>query len=150
MVEIKHLNPLNAETVVSLGREMHRNSTFRTLAYSQSEFRGFLDAIIELPHLQGFVAREGEQTVGFVLCGVQKTFFGPDMVAVEFALYVDPEYRSKGVAKQLVRSYVDWALAKGARRVNAGNSAGTPDEAYVSLMQREGFTRVGSLLYIAI
>lgn len=151
MVKIVELNPLNAPVVVSLGRDMHRMSSFRDMTYSAGELRGFLDVMIEAPHLQGFLAQDDRGvTLGFMLCGLTKSFFGPDLSAVEFALYVDPQHRSTGVAKQLVQSYVDWAIAKGARRVNAGNSAGTPDEAYTALMQSAGFEKTGSLLYQTI
>ena len=147
MIQIEPMTDSNAVDVLRLGSVMHRTSTFADMRYSGEELAEFLQAMLDLPHLQGFLAVQGLRTVGFILCGVNKSFFGPDLVASEFALYVDPESRGAGVAKQLVQSYVDWAIAKGARRVNAGNSAGTPDEAYVSLMEGVGFTKTGSQLY---
>lgn len=134
--------------VIGIGRNMHAASTFRTLEYSENHLAGFLRAVIDLDHLAGYVWEVEGEVEGVALMGVVPCFFGPDLVATDFVLYLEPAFRGGHTAKQLVQACVDWALAAGARRVNMGNSAGTPDPAYVSLLEGEGFRRAGSLLYL--
>lgn len=137
----------DAIDVMELGRGMHRHSSFAPLRYDGHQVLDFLDRLILSPGHAVFVARDREQLVGFVLASTHQSFFGPDKVASEHAFFVHPDYRGGGAAKQLVNAYEDWAVRNGAKRINMGNSAGTADEPYVRLLESEGFTRPGSLLY---
>lgn len=147
MIEVVPLTHRNAGHVVTLGADMHAASSFKNMAFCPNELADFLDFVIEEDALTGFLAYEASGTaVGLILCSVTKSFFGPDLLAGDIALYVDPSCRARGAAKQLTQAYVDWAVSKGARRVSVGNSAGAPDQAYTGLMEGLGFTKTGSLL----
>lgn len=58
-----------------------------------------------------------------------------------FQVWVAPEYRGRGIAKDLLREAILWAKTRGARLVQLGVTCG--DSAAMRLYLREGFQSVG-------
>lgn len=133
--------------LVGMGVHMHQESSFRDMAYCPKETAQFVEACINVDSLDVIIAVSEGEILGFILCSVVKSFFGPDLTAQEFAFYVDPAARATGVARALLREYIAWARRKGAVRVTVGNSAGAPDEAFVALAESEGFQKTGSITF---
>lgn len=132
-------------TLVQMGAQMHQESSFRGMEYSPLETEHFLEAMLELPAYNPIIAVTEDGIVGFLLASVVKSYFGPNLTAQEFALYVAPEHRKTGAAKALLREYEAWAKSQGALRITVGNSAGTEDSAFVKLMESEGYSPMGSI-----
>lgn len=126
---------------------MHPASTYAPLEFDGRMFGEFLVNLISGEDHQVFVAEHEGAIVGALLCSVHRSFFGPDLAAVEYACFVLPEYRKSSIGLHLLYAYCDWAEEKGAKRITAGNSAGAPDEGYVALASRAGLTKAGSIVY---
>ncbi len=62
--------------------------------------------------------------VGFFLGKVAPPWFADDLTAIEDAFYVLPEHRGSRAAYMLVREFVAWGKARGARHCRAGVSSG--------------------------
>lgn len=146
-VAIEVMEEADIPLVAAMGADMHAASSFAHTQYSEADTSGFLEAVLALDEMDTFIALSEGALVGFIICSVVKSFYGPDLQAHELAMYVAPEYRQKGVAPLLVQAYVSWAREKGAVRVSAGNSAGTEDRAYTRLFGKEGFCVAGSLMW---
>lgn len=63
-----------------------------------------------------FLAFSGEQPVGFAQCQLRHDYVeGTDSSPVGYleGIYVLPEYRNQGIARNLVRACEDWAVSVG-------------------------------------
>lgn len=134
--------------IIKMGREMHSTCNFSHLQFDPRHFGEFVVNLIAGENHEVFLAESDGNVTGALLCSTCPSMISPDLVAYEHAFFVRPAHRSLGAALKLLRAYREWAVAQGARRINAGNSAGMPDEGYVKLLSREGFTRAGSLMYL--
>ena len=139
-----------AREAAELGAQMHRMSTFHNMHYSVERVADLVSYLAE--DADGFFtvavdSANDQRVVGYLIGANTPSFFGDDWVAGDLAVYVHPEYRKEGVGDELVRRFVQWATARGAKRINVGNSTGMDDTVYVRLMLRHGFSRAGSLMY---
>ncbi len=134
--------------LIALGAEMHPASNFAHLEFNARHFGLFLVDLIAGPAHVVFVAEVDGEMVGAVLASAVPASISPELVACEHALFVTPEHRASGAAQGLIEAYLEWAEHMGVKRVTAGNSAGMDDSRYVRLMQRHGFERAGSLMYM--
>lgn len=136
--------------LIAMANEMHSDSTFKPLPFDAQHFgRWLVDMIVGPQHLVLIVEIDGE-VAGGVLASVFPAMFSPELVASEHAIFVRPEYRRSRAGQALIEAYLSWARDMGAKRVNAGNSAGMDDSRYVRLMQRFGFEKAGSLMYMTL
>ena len=63
-----------------------------------------------------FLAYEGQQPVGFAQCQLRRDYVeGTDSSPVGYleGIYIEEDYRGKGLAGQLLRACEDWARAMG-------------------------------------
>lgn len=133
--------------LIHLAGELHPHSTFAHLDFDAWHFGNFVNQLIAGPEHVVLVVEYDGVIVGGLLASVVPASISPDLVASEHAFYVSPDMRSSGAGQALLEAYLAWARKRGAKRVNAGNSAGMNDERYVRLMGQAGFERVGSLMY---
>ena len=71
------------------------------------------------------------------------SWFGRDWTASDLALYLTPEHRGGTTAARLVKAFVTWAQAAGAKQIRPGVSTGQPGA--LNLYAGLGFTPVGQL-----
>lgn len=134
--------------LIAMASEMHSHSTFKPLTFDAKHFGHWLVEMIVGPNHAVLIAEVDGEVAGAVLASVFPAMFSPELVASEHAIFVRPEYRDTGAGQALISAYLGWARDMGAKRVNAGNSAGMDDSRYVRLMQRFGFEKAGSLMYL--
>ena|SRR5690554_792947 len=146
-VVIRPAEHTDLEQILAMGQAMHKASNFADMEYSAQQFGEFVVELIAAPGNEVFVAEVEGELGGMVLVSLFPSFFGPDLMAAEHLLYVRPGARKHGVGLHLLYAYTDWAERNGAKRIQAGNSAGMPDESYVKLLSRVGLHRAGSLMY---
>lgn len=83
---------------------------------SYSELTGLFKENIDSERSAVFIAKEDGKTVGFAQCSlkfdyVEGTSYSP--VGYLEGVYVKPEYRHRGLAKELLKSCENWAKEKG-------------------------------------
>lgn len=141
------MEPDDLAQIIAMGAEMHRTSNFQDMRFDRRQFAEFVVELIAGKEHVVYVAERGGRLIGALLASVVKSYIGPDLVAHEHALFVRPEGRGSAAALRLLHAYRDWAVEQGARRINAGNSAGMDDEKYVKLLSHAGFQQAGSITY---
>ena len=65
-----------------------------------------------------FLAYFGQKPAGFVQCGLRRDYVeGTDSSPVGYleGIYVEPEYRTQGIARALLRACEGWARERGCR-----------------------------------
>lgn len=68
------------------------------------------------PDAAFFLAYEGDASIGFAQCGLRHDYVegtGSSPVGYLEGIYVLPEYRHAGIAKQLLKACETWAKTKG-------------------------------------
>lgn len=146
-VTIRPAQEYDLDDIVRLGEKMHKYSTFSSMTFDPETLWGFLRKLLVTPGHEVFVADVGDEVCGMLACSVTQHVFGPDLMGIEYFWYVTPEQRNTGVGRDLLLAFADWAKAQGAVRIQAGNSAGMPDDVYVNLLSSVGLEKVGSLMY---
>lgn len=146
-VTIRPAQETDLDAIVRLGADMHAESTYADMDYDGDQFFFFLSHLLDMPNSEVFVADAYGDVQGMLACSAVKSFFGKDLGAVEYLWYVTPDFRQTGLGCDLLTAYVDWAKAQGVKRIQAGNSAGMPDDVYVKLLSSVGLQRAGSLMY---
>jgi GNAT superfamily N-acetyltransferase len=70
-----------------------------------------------------------------------------DQVATDTYLYIKPEYRTLRNAMLLIRGYVQWAKARGAKLITGSHTAGFRAEEMSVLLKKMHFKPVGMLYH---
>lgn len=68
------------------------------------------------PDAAFFLAYEGDVAIGFAQCGLRHDYVegtGSSPVGYLEGIYVSPDYRHAGIAKQLLKACENWAKTKG-------------------------------------
>lgn len=107
---------------------------------------GTARALLATPDVTGLVAKLDGQDVGLIMLNECAAIYAGGRFGEITELYVQPECRSRGIARQLVAGAVDLARARGWARLEVG----APDQpAWVrtkAFYEREGFAEVGPRL----
>lgn len=151
VVEVRTLLVSDISQMLDMARALlEEGRTVQNLRFDPTICKDILTYILsdEAPDSTILAAYEGERVLGAMVCVVSQTIFGPDKVASESGLFVYPGHRGRNIARSLLRAYVSWAKKNGAKKISVGNSTGMPDDIYVGIMESEGFSWAGSLLYI--
>lgn len=78
-----------------------------------------------------------------------------DLVADDVFMWIEPQYRTYRNVGKLIKVYVEWAQAKGAKLIRASHSGGSfpkgskEAELYNALLNRLGFEEVGSIYHLS-
>lgn len=92
------------------------------------------------------IAESGGEPSGFVVVGTRSYAEGctTSPVAYVEALYVDPDWRRKGVGRALLRAAEQWALARGLREI--GSDATLDNAGSVDMHAACGFGVTGRIV----
>lgn len=87
----------------------------------------------------------GGEIVGFIwACAGPFMLWSSDIVAMDNILYVKPEHRGSLAGVSLIRAYLKWAKAAGAKEARISCGSGIHEERTNALYERLGFQRVGA------
>lgn len=93
-----------------------------------------------------FVAEIFGEIVGAFIGGITTDWQSEHKLAFDYVMYVKPEHRTSGVAKELVNAFVLWAKEMGADRINCGTATMVNTKQCAALYESLGFTPVGLFL----
>jgi GNAT superfamily N-acetyltransferase len=128
--------------LVDLAREMHAESNFAPMNFDGEVFAATLNRLIEADQF-ALVAEIDGEIVGAMIGMLSQSWFGKDWMATDMGLFVRRDSRGGMTAPRLIRSFVCWAQAAGARQVRPGVSTGATNAE--RLYEGMGFTRAGEL-----
>lgn len=141
---IRQATPDDIPALVTLGARMHAESRFAVLAYNPEKAGRTLAHVLETGFL--WVATDDDRIVGGMAAMCVPHWCSDDAVAMDLALFVEPESRGGMAAARLVTRYKEWADKQGAVMIDMGVNTGVHVEQTTSLLERLGFKRCGVIL----
>ena len=128
--------------VIDVSREFHEASWFSYTQFSYSRIADLFFACVETgPDKFGEVAvNEADQCVGFFTGGAQEHYWSNTRMAVDLAFYIQPEYRTFRLAKDMIESFENWAQhIAGCQSIMLGVTAGLQPEKTARLYAKLGY-----------
>lgn len=138
------------DTLVALGRRMHAESPrFSLLGFDESKvYLMLLNAISDERYLLIVAADDEHGVIGGFAGFMAPHWFSQDQVASDIGLFVDPGRRGGIVAARLLKAYIAWAQARGAKQINAGISTGVVVEQTAQMYRLLGLKQFGYLFEV--
>ncbi len=127
--------------LMRLASAMHQESIYREMAFDPQTVMGLFASAMDArkPAVWGVTVTRGDEVIGFGLGACGPNWFGPDMLASDLAIYIDPEHRGGSAGPRLMQAFTDWANSTGAKLVMVGVSAGINPERTGRLYERLGY-----------
>jgi GNAT superfamily N-acetyltransferase len=139
---IRFFEPEDWPQFIRLMHNLHEEGATRTLRFSE---RDMLESL-KRPGLFHLVAEDpAGNVVGVCMGWVEKTFFGPDLVAHQHMFYVAPEARGGSYAWEMMHGFEEWAIAQGAREIWVSQATGIKTEGFRKFLESLGFEAVGCI-----
>ncbi len=136
-------------TLLGLGAMMHQESIYAAYHYDRSKVEDLMRAMIFSRYGLLFVSQENGVIQGGFMGSINPHWFGSDLVASDFALFLAPEHRNGRTGLRLVKHYIEQAKAKGASQIMLSNSTGVELERVASLYESMGFVKRGYVLELS-
>lgn len=93
------------------------------------------------------LVNEENQLVGGIMAYCVQLLFSWELVTNDIFLYIKPEYRSIVNLQKLSCAYRDWAIARGAKLIQASHTGGLHEEGMERYLKSMGFEPVGKLYH---
>lgn len=139
---IRQFEPEDWPEFIRLMHALHEEGATSTLRFSE---RDMLQNI-KRPGLFHILAIDpAGNVVGVCMGWVEKTFFGPDMVAHQHIFYVRPEARGSVYGKELMSAFEMWAKDSGAKEIWVSQATGINVERTQRFFNILGFETVGCI-----
>lgn len=127
------------DTLLDIGAAMHCESPrFARLEFSNAKVLQLFITLIDSGDGLLLVAERDDAVVGAVAAMVGQHWFSDDIVANEYGVFILPQHRGGMAAARLVRGYIEWAKAKGAKMIQLGISTGVHADETAALYQAMG------------
>lgn len=123
-INIRKATPDDLNELISMGRALHEvEKQFEPLlTFSDQEAREHYTKQLKNDNAHFLVAEDADQILGYLYghIDIVDYFSTKSPEAEAEVIYLKPEARGKGVAKQLVDQFIVWAKEKKAFRVKGG------------------------------
>ncbi len=122
--DIDHLKELSRK--LSLKEEDEFDQTIDPEWNTSEEAEDYFDSRINEENGFAIVAESGEEIIGYLVGGVNpaEEFRDTDQIAEAETMYIEPEYRGKGLGSEMFEEFLDWSKEKDAERARVEASAG--------------------------
>jgi len=134
------------DRLLALGREMHAESSYRSLNFDERKARMFLMRLMSDQYVR--VYEQDDKILGGMVGMSVQPWFSNDLYAVDIALFISAKHRGSLAAARLIKDFVVWAKQTGAKQIRPGVTTGAPGTAASRLYQAMGFTNCGSTFYL--
>lgn len=124
--------------LLGLSARMHAESRYAKFSLSLEKLSRLYTALINSPW--GIVLLSEH---GCIIGAVDEYWFGYDLYAYEYVLYVDPEHRGKSEAQALIKAYQTRSAQLGVKDIHIENTTGVEVDRTERLFALMGFERVG-------
>ncbi|BAO29380.1 GNAT family N-acetyltransferase [Sulfuritalea hydrogenivorans] len=139
MPTIRAASHIDVARIAEIGAVLHAESPrFSRLNLSTPKLMQLFLMLIESPDGLLLVADRAGAVVGGMAGVVTPHWFSDDLVSNDYGVFLLPDQRGGMTAARLVRGYIEWAKAKGAKMIQLGISTGVQTEETVSLYRALG------------
>lgn len=144
MITLRDANDSDIDDIVVMGREMHQESVYSFLPFSETKCRQRAMDYIQDDNACAFITHSNsKECAGMHFGSLTSYFFGDALLASGLVTYVHPRYRGGRAAILLIREFIEWGKLKNAEEVYIGVSAGVNTELSHKLFKHLGFRHVG-------
>lgn len=144
---IRNASLADLGTLLVLAEQMHAESPrFSVRRFSVDKTAELFRRLIERDDGLVLVAERDGELIGAFVGYTTEDWFGPDIVAGDFGLYVAPRHRGGAHAALLIQGYVEWARSRGVAHPEIGISTGVHVEKTTRLYEAQGFVTVGPIM----
>lgn len=140
-------NMFDVEDIVAAAIRFHGESDNAGIVhYNEDKYRSLVTAYICNQYVASFVARDkSDQLIGYIHIYCQDDWT-EEMIGEMFQFYVAPEWRGRGVARELVgladQKWKEW----GCKRVYAEAASGVNPQLFCNLYNKFGFKQAGLVM----
>ncbi len=139
---IRNFEPEDWPDFIRLMHALHEEGAVSSLRFSE---RDMLNSL-KRPELFNILAIDPEgNVVGVCMGWVERTFFGPDMIAHQHMFYVSPEARGSVYGKELMQAFEQFARDSGAKEIWVSQATGINVERTQRFFNLLGFETVGCI-----
>ena len=128
--------------LISVGEEYFSEiSRWTNFTYNHDKvMKSAMFAIQNKDHQIFIAVGEDNEVLGFMWGCISGQIWSDDPVGHDVFLYVRPQFRGYGIAKSLVKMFLDWCKACGCKGVQCGANSGIQDDApAVNMYKSLGF-----------
>ena len=136
-----HLTTDDAKKIIELGRRLHDESKFKSEPYDELKCWGLLESTVVRPDKR-FIAYN-EDFTGFIIVGIQESYFSEVKHAVDYGLFIVPEARGGSLVVRLVNEATKWAFLQGAKDLTIFHNTGIQTDKAPKLFNKLGFDMNG-------
>lgn len=131
-------------SLIRLGREMHEEApTFNMLDFDDQKVVALFNSAPMVDGGACFIAEDNGEAIG-MFCGiVVPHYFGHMLMANDLCLFVSKPKRGGTAAYRLVKTFENWAIAKGAVSLRFGISTNIEPERTLKLYEKLGYRLEG-------
>jgi GNAT superfamily N-acetyltransferase len=139
---IRPFEPEDWPQFIALMHSLHAEGVVSSLRFSE---RDMLDSL-KRPGLFHVLAEDAAgNVVGVCMGWVEKTFFGPDLIAHQHIFYVEKSARGGFFGKEMMGAFERFARENGAKEVWVSQATGIEVERTAKFFNLLGFQVVGSI-----
>lgn len=135
--------PEDLSALLALAKEMHAETSFRTLSFSESKAAAEILSCILNPSMLVAVAEDRGKIVGIIAAYLDRPYFSEDLVVYDHIWYVGKDGRGSMVGPRLLKHVAEWARLCGAKAVFVTLGSDVSQERVGKLVERLGYSRLG-------
>lgn len=149
MPTIRTAVPPDVPQLVELGARMHAESPrWSRLSFNGEKLAAFLLWTLEQKNWCTLVAEHEGRIRGVFVGMCCPHWCSDDLVAVDLALFINPEERGGITAARLLRAYMKWGEDMGCKMVQAGITTGVREQETARLYSALGMRPAGSIFEV--
>ena len=142
--DVRHGGIDDIPPLIKMGKLMRDESPrFRMMDYDEQKCEVLCQALVNQGGL--FIAERDGEPVGMVLGAVTPHFFGNDLMASDFVVYIHPDHRGGSLVVRMLKKFEAWAFSLGAKVVSFGVSTEIDAERTIELYKRLGYRVTGAI-----
>lgn len=143
MATYRRAFPEDLPAIMALAKEMHAETSFRTISFSEPKAATEILSCILNPNMLVAVAEDQGQIVGIIAAFLDSPYFSEDLVVYDHIWYVGKEARGSMVGPRLLKHVAEWARLCGAKAVFVTLGSDVSQERVGKLVERLGYSRLG-------
>lgn len=143
MATYRRARPDDLSSIMVLAKEMHAETSFRTLSFNDAKAATEVLSCILNPNMLVVVGEKDGKILGIIAAHLDKPYFSEDLVVYDHIWYVGKEGRGSMVGPRLLKHVAEWARLCGAKAVFVTLGSDVSQDRVGKLVERLGYSRLG-------
>ena len=145
MPELRRYRESDIPEILTRLEEYLSSTHYRRIPFSKKRLTQLLKANTRNDLFFGHIAvDEDGKIVGGLTAYLVQYIFADEVFADEMCFFILPEYRSLKLAREFIKSYVEWAKRRNAKEIRMTTTSGLQSEEYAKFLEAMGFAKLGT------